>query len=123
MMALVWTLLVANLAGFGTWLLGWWVVPIVGLAAAIIAPRRAPPVLTATVGVALGWGVLLVRDARAPGFAGLFDLLGQLLPVPPVALVAAAVGLGTLLGAGGALLGSAIRPPRRIEPTPPRGDT
>ncbi len=111
MVVAYWMLVMANASAFGTLLLGWYVVPFVGLIGAWWAPRASRPLISVPVGLALGWGVLLVRSARSDGFPALAEILEALLPVRPAALASASLGLVFLLGLGAALVGVALRRP------------
>lgn len=106
-----WMLVMANASAFGTLLLGWYLVPFLGLIGAWWAPRVSRPLVSVPVGLALGWGVLLLRSARSDGFPALVEILGPMLPVQPAALAGASLGLVFLLGLGAALVGLALRRP------------
>jgi hypothetical protein len=95
-------------------------VPLVAALGAALAPRRALALASVPAGAVLGWGVLLLRAARAPRFGRLTDVLSGLLPLSPLALAGATLMLALLLGVGGALIGTAFaRRPTVPEPRAP----
>lgn len=109
MVVFYWVLVMANAAGWGTLAAGWIAVPVVALAGAWLAPKSSRPLLSVPAGAVLGWGALLVLDARAPGFHALLDVLGRLLPVRPPVVAGATLGLALVLSLGAALIGTALR--------------
>ncbi len=111
MVALYWTLVVANASAFGTLALGWYVIPFVALLSAWWAPRSSRPLMSVPLGTALGWGGLLLRSARSDQFPALLAVLRKLLPVEPPVLVGGSLGLALLLGLGAAMVGAALRRP------------
>lgn len=115
MIALALLLGVALVVALATMVFGWWAVPIVCLVGAVLAPRRSRPLLAVPLGAALGWAVLLLRDARAEGFARLWSLIGQLVPVSPFGLVAATLLIPLILGLGAALIADGWRPSERSQ--------
>ena len=106
-----WMLVLANGVAFGTLAAGWYAVPVIALVGAWFAPRRSAPLITVPAGCVLGWSALLLRSARADAFPALLEMLQKLLPVPPAALIGAALGLALLLGLGAALVATALRGP------------
>lgn len=91
--------------------LGWAFTLVAGLVAGATAPRRGW--LTGAVGVALGWGGLVVYSAvTAPGATdALLGILGGLFGnIPGMLVVGCTLLIGALLGALGGLIGfSAMR--------------
>lgn len=104
-----WALLMANATGWGTLVAGWAAVPVSALVAGWAAPKGARPLVSVPLGAVLGWGALLLLDARSRGFASLIELLGQLLPVRAPLVAVATLGLALLLSLGAAMLGAALR--------------
>jgi hypothetical protein len=100
--------LVAGFA-FATVWMGWWAVPVVGLAAGLVVPDRLRPMGTIPAAAGMGWMLLLLRAARADGFGALAEQLELLLRVPLPGLVAATLLLPALTAAGAALLGRSLR--------------
>ena len=84
-MRLVFLVLLALLMALGTTLAGWWSVPVIGAAWGVVRALRRGVALDAGIAGALGWALLLLRDA-ARG---------------PVGVVAAQVGAVMGLGAAG----------------------
>lgn len=109
MVVVYWILVMANAAGWGTLVAGWVAVPVVGLAGSLMAPKASRPVFSVTTGAVLGWAALLALDARAPGFRAFLDVLGGLLPVRPLVVAAATLGLALVLALGAAMTGAAFR--------------
>lgn len=112
MVIVYWMLVLANAAGFGTLAVGWWALPVVALVGVLFAPRGARPLISVPLGCAVGWAALLLRSARADSFPTLTAILADVLPIPPVALAAATIGLALVLAIGAALVGHAVRRPR-----------
>jgi hypothetical protein len=97
------SLLVAALVAAGTWFLGWWAVPLVGLGYGL-ARRRAPSAIEAALGAAIGWGALLGWQASAPAFGRLADALSGVFPLPTAGLVALTLCFAAGLAGGAARL-------------------
>ncbi len=111
-MALVlWLLAAAAAFGYGTLWLGWWVVPVLGLALGRLIPRRFRPVMVVPAAAALGWGLLLVRATLVPAFGALEHRLSALLPASSAALIGATLAFPALLAWGAALLAQIGRDP------------
>lgn len=86
-------LVVALLGVVGTWLGGWWVLPVIGAA---YGWRGGRPLL-AGLGAALAWGVLFLALPAAP-LGRLLTRLGALAHLPGPALVALTLLFAGLLG-------------------------
>ncbi len=72
----------------GTWLVGWWCVPLISIAYALLQRTRRAPVETA-VGVTLAWSVLFLMQAMNPAFSTLLKRLDGVFPAPvPVVILA-----------------------------------
>jgi len=91
-------LLLSPLMIAGTWFAGWIAVPIL---AAVFALIRRDPGATREAGVAalMAWLLLLIRAAKAPSFATLLHQLGQIFPVPGIAVAALSLLLAVVLAA------------------------
>jgi hypothetical protein len=111
---LFWLLAAACGFAFGTLLIGWWAVPVVGLVAGLALPKRAHPLVATPIAAALGWAALWLRATRAEGFTLLLSRLESLLPVSPLGLFGATLAFPLLTALGAALIGHALssRPPR-----------
>lgn len=98
-------LLLALVIAGGTWLVGWWAVPICGAAYAIVR-RGAPGIVREAAGAAmLAWCALLAIDVAHPAFGRLAAAVGGALPVPTwLLLLVAIVFAGLLAGSSAALL-------------------
>lgn len=86
---------VASMA-VGTWLGGWWIVPVVAVAWAWLVPALRPWRIGLLTGCA--WAGLLAVEASIPAFATLLDRLGGIFSLPPVVLVCLPPVFAGLLG-------------------------
>lgn len=96
-----------------TALVGWWSLPIVSAAWALIAARRRTASVgwLAALGAAIGWLALLAYDAARGPAAALATTLGGVMRVPAPALVLVTLGFAALVaGSTGALVGAVARP-------------
>jgi hypothetical protein len=105
-------LLLAGGFALATAWLGWWAVPIGGLAGGLLLPRSARPLRLVPLAAGLGWAILLARSAAAPGFGPFVRRLEDLLQTPSAVLIGATL-LFPVISAGTAVLvaiGLAARP-------------
>ena len=102
--------LVAAGTAIGTWLLGWWSVPVVALLAGLLG---CGPGLVATA-CASAWLSLLLIDAATGNLGRIAGLLAGVRGLPAVALFFVTLALPALLGWSAASLGDATR---SIRPT------
>jgi hypothetical protein len=109
---------VAVLVAVGTWLVGWWAVPLAGLVHGLVSRGRRGVVLEAGLGGMLGWGWLLALQGMHPAFPRLAELLDGLFPVPSVALMGATVVFAGILAGAAA---GVVPAPRGGRPPPHRG--
>lgn len=99
---------VGLLVAGGSWLFGWWAVPLVGLVHALVWRGRRGVILEAALGGMLGWGWLLALQGMHPAFPRLAEVLGGIFPVPALALMALSMLLaGLLAGAAAGVVPSA----------------
>ena len=56
-------ILLALSFGIGTWVLGWWAVPLFAVIAALLAPKVPHQGIAAALAAALAWGTLLAWSA------------------------------------------------------------
>ncbi len=91
--AVLWVLVAVLLGAVGTWLGGWWAVPVIGAACGW---RGGRPVLVG-VGTAIGWGALILLLPAAP-LSRLLTRLGALAHLPGPALIALTLLFAGLLG-------------------------
>jgi hypothetical protein len=106
-------LVIALAADFalGTWLVGWWAVPVLGVVHGLVLGREWAPARASTLAGALAWGGLLLAFGLSnPGVAPLAGRLAALLQLPTAGLYAATLLLPALLGGTSAALGGALRP-------------
>lgn len=82
--------------GLGTWLGGWWAVPLIGVLYA--AGRRQSGVANeAALGAMLSWALLILINVGAPAFRVLMTRLSGVFPVPGVVVLVVAVLFAGLL--------------------------
>ena len=98
MRALLALLLLAAAFALGTWILGWWAVPLLGAAWGVMQ-RGRPRFATAFAAAALAWTLLLAWNAAGGAMGGLVTTLGGIFMMPGAALLAVTVLYGALLAA------------------------
>ncbi len=112
----IWFLLSTAAMATLTWVVGWWMVPVV--AAILTIVRRedaAAPLLAAGAGV-LAWGLVLALVARGAPAGSVALTVGRALRLGPTALVAVTLAYGGLLAGSAAVLARALATPRRRGP-------
>lgn len=85
----------------GLWFVAWWSVPLVGAAYALVWPRRGAS-FEALLGALLATLLLIARQAMGPAFGALLTALGQIFPVPGIAVAGITLLLMALLAYCGA---------------------
>lgn len=111
------TALLALVAALATVFVGWWTVPLVAGIWTLAVPRRGSA-LSAALAAAAAWSALLAIAARSGPIGGVADLMGQVLSVPPPAVITLTVAYGALLAGSAALVAQAVRPPaENVRPT------
>jgi hypothetical protein len=109
--------ILAALMALGTWLLGWWAVPLVAAFAAALARHRRGLVTRATLAAPLAWGALLVLQRLfGTSVSQLGRDLADSLGVPPLAPIVLTLVLPAILAAAAA---GAVMAARRPAPSPP----
>ncbi|HJU73020.1 MAG TPA: hypothetical protein VJ717_04685 [Gemmatimonadaceae bacterium] len=102
------------LMALGTWLLGWWCVPLVAAAAAIWARSRRGVILKATLAGACAWVILLVvQELFGSSVTRFGSDLGVSLGVPAALPLAMTIILPGILAASAAATVVAIAGLRR----------
>ena len=104
----IWFLLMVAAMATLTWVVGWWMVPVV--AASLTLVRRddaAAPVLAGLAGL-LAWGLILALVARGAPAGSVALTVGRALRLGPNALVAVTLAYGGLLAGAAALLTRAL---------------
>ncbi|MGV3708356.1 MAG: hypothetical protein ACO1Q7_05900 [Gemmatimonas sp.] len=91
----------------GTYFFGWMSVPIAGAVYALGMRTRSASI-EAGIAALLGWGVLIARAAAMPSFNTLLDRLGQIFPVPGIAVACLTLAIATLLAWSAARIVSGI---------------
>ena len=107
-------LVIAIVLALGTWLVGWWAVPLVAaIAGAMLAGHsRAAVMIALAAGIA--WIALLVADAMHGRLFTLASLLGRIFPLPWPLLLVVTITYVMLMSWSAAVLGDAIR--RAVKP-------
>jgi len=93
----------------GTWLAGWWVVPIVGAAWGAWAAQQRSAALTALLAGAAAWGLLLAYDATVGPVGRLAQLFSTIFNLPKGTLILVTLAYAALLGGSAAALARAVR--------------
>jgi hypothetical protein len=104
--------IVAVAAAVGTWMLGWWAIPVVALIAGLM--RCSATIVSAASATA--WLMLLAIDALSGSIAPVARVLTGVMGAPAIAIVALTILLPALLGWSAASLGNAalsLRPTSR----------
>ena len=101
-MTLVRILVLAVAMAAGTWLLGWWSVPLIAALYSVARPADSGPVRDATIGAVLAWGAMLAWHASNPAFGRLSAAIGGIFPVPAVVVMFIAVLFAAALAASAA---------------------
>lgn len=102
-----------------TWVVGWWMVPVVaGVLTLVRRGDPAAPGLAALAGV-VAWGLLLALVARGAPAGSVAATVGQALGLGPTGLIAVTLAYGGLLAGSAAVLARALATPR-AGPTPTR---
>jgi hypothetical protein len=110
MRALPSVVLLAAAFAIGTWILGWWAVPLIGAAWGVLQ-RGRPRFVTAFAAAALAWALLLAYDAVGGAMGGLTTTLGGIFMMPGALLLLVTLLYGALL-AGCAAQVFGATPPR-----------
>jgi len=93
----------------GTWIGGWWMVPIVAGAYGAWGARRHSAVLTAMLAGAGGWGLLLAYTAMLGPVARLTQLFGTMFRMSGTTLVVLTVAYAALLAVSAAAFARGVR--------------
>jgi hypothetical protein len=97
--------LAAGVVAAGTWLIGWWAVPVVTVLWQLV-DRDGPP-WRAAVAAPLAWGALLALIPLAP-LGRLIPRLAGMFRLPSWALILLVLGYASLLGWSAARVGQAV---------------
>jgi hypothetical protein len=101
---------VALIAALGTWMGGWWTVPLIAFGAGLL--RCSPGIVAGAC--AAGWLVLLMIDVAAGSIGRVGGVLAGVMGLPAPALFAVTLAFPALLGWSAASIGDAAR---SIRPT------
>lgn len=94
-----------------TWVLGWWMVPVLGGVYGFVRSRDAATPLLAGLAAMLAWGILLMLSAAGAPAGSVSDAVGQAMRVGPGALLALTLAYPALLAASAAGLVKALTRP------------
>ena len=89
-------LLLAAAFALGTWILGWWAVPLLGVAWGFLR-RGHPRFVSAFAAAAVAWIALLAFDAASGSLGRLLTVMGGIFSIPGPALLAVTVLYAALL--------------------------
>jgi hypothetical protein len=113
-MTLLGFLLLVGEMTVGTWILGWWAVPIVAVLWAVPARRSwRRPALVAALGAAGSWALLLAVDAAGGRLLALGALFARIAGVPAVASLALTLLFPALLAGTAAIVAVDLWPRRK----------
>ncbi len=93
----------------GTWIGGWWTVPVVAGAYGAWAARQHGAVLTAMLAGAGAWGLLLAYDASVGPVGRLTQLFGTMFRMSGMTLVVLTVAYAALLAVSAAAFARGVR--------------
>jgi hypothetical protein len=88
--------LLAIAIAIGTWVLGWWAVPLLGAVWGVLQ-RGRPRFVTAFAAAAIAWASLLAFDALQGAMGRLAGVLGGVFMLPGAALLVVTVLYAALL--------------------------
>jgi len=80
-------LLLATSFAIGTWVLGWWAIPLFAAAAGLLARHAPGQAMAAGVAAAVAWGVLLAWSALSGSIWSLAGQVGRAVGVSRVVLI------------------------------------
>lgn len=93
----------------GTWIGGWWMVPVIAGAYGAWGTRQASAVLTAMLAGGGAWGLLLAYDASVGPVLRLTQLFGTMLQMSGMALVILTMAYAALLAVSAAAFARGLR--------------
>ncbi len=99
-----------------TWMVAWWMVPVVGAIWGWVRREDAATPLLAGLAGALGWAVLLLISASGAPEGSVMTSVGRAMQVGSGALVVLTLAFAALLAAGAAGVVRAVRPAPHAPP-------
>lgn len=93
----------------GTWIGGWWMVPVIAGAYGAWGAHRASAVLTAMLAGAGAWGLLLACNASVGPVFRLTQLFGTMFRMSGITLVVLTVAYAALLAVSAAAFARGLR--------------
>ncbi|HLE55757.1 MAG TPA: hypothetical protein VJB15_01605 [Rhodothermia bacterium] len=115
-------LLLTEAFAVGTFAMGWWAVPAVAFAWAVVVDSRSRPVFFATLCAMAGWGSVLLLDAARGPLDVVAQRFGGIIGFPPIVLIALTILFPALLAWSASSVGVGIRSVafgRRVEQSEP----
>ncbi len=107
------------LMALGTWLLGWWTVPLIAALVALLDRNRKSSVVKASLAALLAWGILLgSQDVFGTSVTQLNRDLAKSLGVPTSVPLALTLALPALLAASAAATVVGVKRLRDRPPMP-----
>ena len=100
--------LIALIVAAATWLVGWWGVAVVALAAGFIMRAHGGRAWTVAIGAIEGWALLLIVDSLGGRSRELLRLLSGTINISGLALILATLLFPALIGWSGAALASEL---------------
>ena len=101
-------LVIAVFVAASTWLIGWWSVALVAIAAGYLMRRRGGNAWRVALGSAEGWAILLLVDTLGGRSRELLSILAGTMSIPGPALVVATLLFPALIGWSGAALAAEL---------------
>lgn len=108
----VWFVSVVAAIATCTWVVGWWMVPVVGGIYGFARHRDPATPLLAGLAAVVAWGVLLMVSASGAPAGSVSDAVGQAMRVGSGALLALTLAYPALLAASAAAVVRALVRPR-----------
>ena len=112
---MIFQLMVAVATAGVTWILGWWGVAVVAVAAGVIARREGGHTWLVALGTMEGWAILMLIDAATGPLRHVASLVSGAMSLPAAALVAVTLLFPALIGWSGATLGALVGHIGRVE--------
>jgi hypothetical protein len=106
-------LLLAAALAVGTFVFGWWTVPVIALAWGLIAGRLPRAAGYAAIAAVLAWGALLALDAAGGRLFPLGALFGAIAHLPGAVFLALTLIFPAVLAWSAAALGAGVWPSPR----------
>lgn len=106
-------LIAATLMGLGTWIAGWWMVPVIAVAWALLRPADRSLPLAAGIAAMVSWAALLFLPGSTGDVQRLATVAGTAMATGPGPLLALTLAFPALLAVSAASLTRALWPTRK----------